>query len=130
MLLDEGVNLADLSYFNYLGHHDAVVKAVLKGEFDAGAVTEAIAEKFSGRGLKFIKISDDIPEFNFCAGTRMGEDDRNAVKAALFKLSLKTKEGAAILSDIDKSYTGFQEASDADFEGIRLIVSKIETQKK
>jgi phosphate/phosphite/phosphonate ABC transporter binding protein len=130
MLLDEGVNLADLSYFNYLGHHDAVVKAVLKGEFDAGAVTESVANKFTNRGVKFIKISDDIPEFNFCAGPRMDEDDRNAVKAAFFKLSGNTKEGAAILSDIDKSYTGFQEASDADFEGIRLIVSKIETQKK
>jgi methyl-accepting chemotaxis protein len=130
MLLDAGVDLADLSYFNYLGHHDAVIKAVLKGEFDAGAVTESVAKKFGDRGLNFIKMSDDIPEFNFCAGPRMGDADRNAVRTALFKLSDKTREGAAILLDIDKSYNGIQAASDTDFEGIRTIISNIGMQKK
>jgi methyl-accepting chemotaxis protein len=129
MLIDEGITLADLSYFNYLGHHDAVVKAVLKGEFDAGAVTEAVADKYRNQGLMFVQVSDDIPEFNFCAGAAMDDKDRNDVKAALFKLG-EIPEGAEILTSIDKSYTGFQEASDKDFEGIRLIVSKIETQKK
>lgn len=129
MLLEEGVTLADLSYFNYLGHHNEVVEAVLKGEFDAGGVSEYVAKKYKDQGIKVVKVSDDIPEFNFCAGSAMTEEERQTVKAALLKLSNKTPEGAQILSAIDKSYTGFQEASDKDFEGIRQMVSKVETQK-
>ncbi len=129
MLLDAGVALSDLSYFNYLGHHDAVVKAVLKGEFDAGAVTETVAQKFQGQGLKFVKISDDVPEFNFCSGGGIDEADREAVKAALLALDHNDPAGAAILEDIDKSYTGFGETSDKDFEGVRIMLSKIASQK-
>jgi len=129
MLLNEGIALTDLSYFNYLGHHDAVVKAVLKGEFDAGAVTETVAQNYSDQGLRFVKVSEDIPEFNFCAGAKMNEEERAEVRKALMNLG-EIPEGSAILTAIDKSYTGFQEAADSDFDGVRQIVSKIEAQKK
>ncbi len=129
MLAGDDVTLNDLSYFNYLGHHDAVVKAVLKGEFDAGAVTESVAKKYKDQGLRFVKVSEEIPEFNFCAGAGMDEADRDAVRAALLKLNDKTPEGAAVLAELDKSYTGFQETSDREYESIRQIVSKLETQK-
>ena len=66
MLLDEGIDVKDLQYHNYLGHHDDVAKAVLNGDFDAGAVMESIAYKYKDMGIKFIKISDEIPEFNIC----------------------------------------------------------------
>ena len=52
MLLAEGVDVKDLQSYNYLGHHDDVVKAVLKGDFDAGAVMESIAYKYKGQGNK------------------------------------------------------------------------------
>lgn len=125
MLLDEGIDLADLSYFNYLGHHDDVVKAVLKGEFDAGAVSENVARKYEDRGIRVVEVSGDIPEFSFSAGPRVEEADAEAVKNALRRLSAGTPEGAAILSAIDKSYTGFADASDSDYEGIRQMVSKV-----
>jgi len=129
ILLEAGIKLADLSYYNYLGHHDAVIKGILKGEFDAGAVSETVAKRYRDQGIGIVKVSDDIPEFNFCAGSAMEAEDRKAVKAALLRLNNRTPEGAAILSDIDKSYTGFQEASDKDFDGIREMVSKIEATR-
>ena len=55
MLLEAGIELKDLHYYNYLGHHDDVAKAVLRGEFDAGGIMEATAHTSSGSGLKVSK---------------------------------------------------------------------------
>jgi len=61
MLLAEGVDVKDLQYYNYLGHHDDVAKAVLNGDFDAGAVMESIANKYKDMGIKLVKVSEAIP---------------------------------------------------------------------
>ena len=74
MLLEAGIELKDLSYYDYLGHHDDVAKAVLKGDFDAGGVMEDTAHKFKDQGLKFLKISGDIPEFNICVNKSLSKE--------------------------------------------------------
>lgn len=125
MLLEEGVELKDLAYYNYLGHHDDVIKAVLKEEFDAGGVMEATINKFKGEPVRIVKFSDDIPEFNICRGASLNDSDTARVKSALLELNEKTEEGSYILKTIDKSYTGFTEAKDEDYGGIRIMMSKL-----
>jgi phosphate/phosphite/phosphonate ABC transporter binding protein len=125
MLLEEGIDLKDLSYYNYLGHHDDIVRAVLKGEFDAGGVKESTAFRFKDQGLRFIKFSDEIPEFNICASSSFDAAAAEALKSVLKKLNDKVPESAAILSAIDKSYTGFTDARDEDYDGIRQMMLKM-----
>lgn len=125
MLLEEGVELKDLSYYNYLGHHDDIVKAVLKEEFDAGGVIESIINRFKGEDLYFIKFSDEIPEMNICVSTSLSTLEQSAISSALSELNEMTDEGAEILHAIDKHYTGFMEAKDEDYIGVRLMMSKI-----
>lgn len=124
MLFDEGIELKDLSHHRFLGHHDDVVKDVLKGVFDAGGVMESVADKFKDR-LKIVKSSPEIPEFNVCAGGSVGDAEKEAVKAALLKLTNSTAEGSAVLGHIDGNYTGFAEAFDHDYDGIKNMMSKI-----
>ncbi|MDP2168179.1 MAG: phosphate/phosphite/phosphonate ABC transporter substrate-binding protein [Thermodesulfovibrionales bacterium] len=124
MLLDAGIELQALSYYNYLGHHDDVVKAVIDGEFDAGGVMESAADKYKDMGLYYVQVSDEIPEFNICASASMGNSERGAVKSALVELGGRP-EGAQILKAVDKSYTGFMEASDEDYNGVRAMMSKM-----
>ena len=125
MLLSAGVDVKDLSYHNYLGHHDDVAKAVLAGDFDAGGIMESTAYAFREQGLKLINISDDIPEFNICVPRDIDPLIRDELREALVSIHDGTPEGETILKSINKSYTGFCEASDEDYDEIRTMMSKI-----
>lgn len=125
MLKQAGIDLSDLKYYNYLGHHDDVAKAVLKGEFDAGGVMESVAYKFKDKGIRFLKFSDDIPEFNICYNPSISEADLSIIKSALISLRDTDPESATILKSIDESYTGFTEAKDSDYDTIRAEMARI-----
>lgn len=126
MLKDSGLSMDSLSYFNYLGHHEDVVDAVLKGEFDAGAVMENIALAHKNRGLRILTVSKDIPDFNVSCGTSMSEADSEEVKRALLGITANKDLVLKVLSVIDKDITGFDEARDSDFNEIRSIVAEVE----
>jgi methyl-accepting chemotaxis protein len=125
MLLDEGLDLKDLQYHNYLGHPDDVAKAVLNGDFDAGAVMESIACKYKEMGIRFVKISDEIPEFNICVSKNTDGALRSELKNAFLSLNPDLPEGAAILKSIDESYTGFVESSDEEYDGIKNMMIRL-----
>ncbi|MDA8168777.1 MAG: phosphate/phosphite/phosphonate ABC transporter substrate-binding protein [Nitrospiraceae bacterium] len=123
MLLEDGIDLKDLSYYNYLGHHNDVADAVLKGEFDAGGLMESTAYKYKAKGLTFLKFSAEIPEFNIVSG-KTDEETVRRLKKALAELNSSGAD-SPVLKSIDPGYTGFMEASDEDFSGIRKMMSSI-----
>lgn len=125
MLKEAGVNLEDLQYYQYLGHHDEVARAVLKGDYDAGGVMEATAHKFKSEGLRLLQISDDIPEFNVCYNPAIDDRELAAIKTALISLNNSTAEGSVILTSLGKECTGFVEATDSDYDGIRTKIAKL-----
>jgi methyl-accepting chemotaxis protein len=125
MLLNEGVDVKDLQYYNYLGHHDDVAKAVLNGDFDAGAVMESIAYKYKDMGIKLVKFSDAIPEFNICASKDIDAAMKKELKNVFVALNADTPEGASVLKSINESYTGFVEASDEEYDGIKNMMSRL-----
>jgi methyl-accepting chemotaxis protein len=125
MLLEEGIGMDDLSFHIYLGHHDDVAKAVLKGEFDAGTILESIAAKFTDRGLKVIKASPEIPEFNICSSI-INDVDKAAVRTALLALNEGNPDTTSVLGHLDDEYSGFTEASDNDYDSIKAMISKVE----
>ncbi|GAB4490561.1 MAG: hypothetical protein OHK006_23550 [Thermodesulfovibrionales bacterium] len=125
MLHNAGIEVSDLLYYNYLGHHDDVARAVLNGDFDAGGIMEATAQKFTDLGLRVLKASEDVPEFNFCVNPALDPKTAEALKAALTGLTDATPEGAAVLKSMSEHYTGMVEANDEEYNGIRLMMSKI-----
>ncbi len=125
MLKEAGIDLEDLQYYQYLGHHDEVARAVLKGDFDGGGVMEATANKFRSEGLRLLQVSDDIPEFNFCYNPLISEKDVAAIRAALLSLNDSTAESSLILTSIGKECTGFVAADDRDYDGIRMKMAKL-----
>lgn len=125
MLYEVGIDLKDLKFYDYLGHHDDVAKAVLNGEFDAGGVMESTAIKFKDQGLRFIKYSLDIPEFNICVNKKMPEEEKLLIKQSLLELDDSIAEEREILQAITSSYTGFTESRDSDYDGIREIMQKL-----
>ncbi|MGC2064224.1 MAG: phosphate/phosphite/phosphonate ABC transporter substrate-binding protein [Thermodesulfovibrionales bacterium] len=125
LLLAAGIDIKDLFYYNYLGHHDDVARAVLNGDFDAGAVMETTAYKYKDMGLKFIKFSEDIPEFNISVSGKLDPALTAEIKALLLSISDSTPEGASLLRSIDENYTGFVESADDDYNSVRLTMSRL-----
>ena len=125
MLQEAAIDLKDLSFYDYLGHHDDVAKAVIGGEFDAGGVMESTAEKFKSQGIKFIKYSLEIPEFNICVSKKMSEEEKIRIKQALLELKDDDNEGREVLRSISPEYTGFTESQDSDYDVIRGIMQKL-----
>ena len=125
MLARAGVRLSDLRDYRFLGHHDDVAKAVLLGEFDAGGLRETIAHQYREKGLKFIKVSEDIPEFNFCVRPGIDAELAAKLKAALVSFSESSEEDDRVLRAMDKHYTGFMEARDSDYDVVRDMLRKL-----
>ncbi len=124
MLAEADITLQDLKAYSFLGHHDDVARAVLAGEYDAGGLREATAKKFEDRGLKVIKTSFDIPEFNICASKNVNKALMDEIKKSLIALNSTDKSHARLLSLIDQDYTGFAEAADSDYDVIRKAMER------
>ncbi|MGE5892876.1 MAG: phosphate/phosphite/phosphonate ABC transporter substrate-binding protein, partial [bacterium] len=125
MLKEAGITLNDLQYYNHLAMHDDVAEAVLAGDFDGGGVMEKTALKYKERGLRLIKYSAEIPDFNICVSKNLGQHEENRILQALLDLGEGNPESASILNAIDRTYTGFARANDADYDGIRDIMKKL-----
>lgn len=125
MLKEAGIELGDLSYYNFLSRHDDVAKAVLKGDFDAGGVMESTANRFLEQGLRIVQVSNDIPEFNICYHPEMDELEVGRIKTALLTLDISKEEDALILRSLGKECTGFTEASDSDYDDMRRKIAKL-----
>jgi len=125
MLKDAGIELKDLHFYDFRGHHDDVVRAVLDGEFDVGGVMEAVAEKYKKEGLKFIAVSGNIPEFNICANKDLEPGKKQRIKEALVSLDINKPEDREILESISPHYTGFVEAKDGDYKYIENLMLKL-----
>lgn len=125
LLYKAGVSLESLKEYHYFGTHDEVVEAVLSGEFDAGGVMEKAAIKYKGRGLKIIKYSEEIPEFNICVSENLPDELVRRIREAMLNLTDHEGKNAAALRAIDKYYNGFTEATDEDYNGIRKIMEEL-----
>jgi methyl-accepting chemotaxis protein len=120
MLAEAGITLNNLSQYAYLGSHDIVANAVLKGEFDAGGMMESVVSEFLDKGLVAIKISEPIPQFPICVNKNLYPEFVKKIKEALISIT-----DTSILKAIDKGYTKFMEAKDSDFNGIRAMVKRL-----
>jgi phosphonate transport system substrate-binding protein len=125
LLAEDGIHLRHLENYNNFNYHDTVVKWVLKGEYDAGAVRESVAEKYIPLGLKIIARSGPIPTGPLVIGSQTPYNVVKNIKAALLDMA-KTDKGKKVLRKIDPEFMGgFTEADDFDYEHIRNMINDI-----
>jgi phosphonate transport system substrate-binding protein len=105
----------------YLGAHDAVAIAVMRGHADAGGLGKHIFDSLVQRGLidlnkvRIIKVSDPIPQYPFVMRTDLPKELQDRIKQAF--LNLDNKE---VLEPL-KAY-GFGTITDQDYDIIRDAV--------
>ena len=125
MLLEAWGGVDRLGSFEHLGHHDAVAAAIVRGDYDAGAVMESVAAQYEAEGLMTLAQSPPIPEFNICAARELPGDIQETLRRALLALTLDGGAGTAVLETLYIDYTGFAPATDADYAGIRAMMQKL-----
>ncbi|MBI5418745.1 MAG: phosphate/phosphite/phosphonate ABC transporter substrate-binding protein [Deltaproteobacteria bacterium] len=126
LLANSGIHLGDLKgYFNF-DYHDSVVKAVLKGQYAAGAVRDSVARKYMKLGIEAIAESEDIPTGPLVAGPGVPVSIVENAKRALLDLNPSDDGGQRVLKRLDEELrNGFTEASDRDYQNIRSQINAV-----
>jgi methyl-accepting chemotaxis protein len=128
MLGAVGITLEDLQEYAFLGSQDAVVKAVLAGDYDAGGIREPAGKQlmFEYRGLAVLETSTEIPGKNICVPSQLDPQTSSQLMQALVALDRTNSEHARMLSMIASDCSGFAAATDAEYDGIRKLMEKIQ----
>lgn len=127
LLAEQRINLSDLAGHRFFGSHDNVAMAVLSGVSDAGAVKEAIFEKYRDRapGLKAVEITPEISEHLFITPTEVSSEIQIKLKQALLALTRDYPETARVLHPIKNTITALVNVKDSDYQTLRRTLTKV-----
>ncbi|MCL5807675.1 MAG: phosphate/phosphite/phosphonate ABC transporter substrate-binding protein [Deltaproteobacteria bacterium] len=126
LLAGAGIHLNELGSYTNFDYHDSVVKAVLKGQYAAGAVRDSVARKYMKLGIAVIAESESIPTGPLTAGPGTPQAVIEDIKKALLALDPKTADGQKVLKRLDEDFkNGFTEATDKDYGDIRSKIKAV-----
>ena len=126
LLANSGIHLSDLSRYANFDYHDSVVKAVLKGQYDAGAVRDSVARKYAKLGIERLAESVAIPTGPLVVGPGTPFSVIESIKKALLALNPSDINHQKILRRLDDDLkNGFTEASDKDYATIRAKINAV-----
>jgi phosphonate transport system substrate-binding protein len=127
MLAWEGIHLDKLGGYRNFNYHDTVVKKVLSGEYDAGAVRLHVAQQYAPYGLTIIAASAPIPTGPVVVSPQAPYTVVRKVQQTLLSMAADP-EGRKILEKMDPEMRGgFVSASDADYSGVRKMINDVPT---
>jgi phosphonate transport system substrate-binding protein len=116
LLQQQGRSLEENRY-RYLGPHDAVALAVVRGAFDAGGVKTAIARKYAHLGLTVIAESPAMPGLALIANrNRLSAQRIEQIRQLLLHAPVAVRQQWG-----DNIRHGVAPAADADYDGIRRL---------
>jgi len=126
LLANAGVHLNDLRQYVNFDYHDSVVKAILKGQYDAGSVRDSVARKYMKLGIETIAESEAIPTGPLVAGPKTPLPVIEDIKKALLELNPDNSSHRNILKRLDDDLkNGFIEAADNDYIHIREKINAV-----
>jgi phosphonate transport system substrate-binding protein len=117
-----GLSLEKLATYQFIGHYDNIVRAVMNGDFDAGILKDTMAYKWEGKGIRIIYTTPDLPPYNISAGNHVDEDLLEKLRQAFLSLNGNDPEQLEIIKSIDKTYSGFASTSDAEYDVVRQLI--------
>ncbi|MDP1759022.1 MAG: phosphate/phosphite/phosphonate ABC transporter substrate-binding protein [Thermodesulfovibrionales bacterium] len=126
LLASSGIHLKDLAQYVNFDYHDSVVKAILKGQYDAGSVRDSVARKYMKLGIETIAESEAIPTGPLVAGPKTPLSVIEDIKKALLELNPDNSSHRNILKRLDDDLkNGFIEATDNDYIHIREKINAV-----
>lgn len=126
VLEDAGILLMDLKGYTFTGSHASTARAVLNGEYDAGAIQDSLAKRLVADGkIKIIATSKPYPSSLICFNKDVHPPMVKSVKTALLSFDPKGKD-SGILVDWDKTEmpNGFIEYREGALKEIEQLAGK------
>jgi len=123
VVVGSGTKLESLGSYEFLGHYDNIVRAVLHGEFDAGILKDTKAFKWKGKGIRILYSSDNLPPYNIAASSNVSDKELAQLQEAFLSLDAANKEHKKIIKALDKKYDGFAATSDEEYDVVRKLVA-------
>ena len=122
MLIKAGVSIKEMKQHHFYGSHDNVALAVLAGDSDAGAVKEAVYNKYKSRGLRALKFTPDISEHLFISTSKMNNKLASDVRYLLLNMNSNNNDEKIIFNSIKPGIDGFVATKDSDYTNLRDIL--------
>lgn len=123
VVVGSGTKLESLGKYEFLGHYDNIVRAVLHGEFDAGILKDTMAYKWEGKGIRILYASDDLPPYNIAASKNVSPEMLEKLKKAFLDLDASNQAHKKVIKALDKKYDGFAATSDAEYDVVRKLIA-------
>jgi len=117
-----GVPLENLGHYEFLGHYDNIVRAVMHGDFDAGILKDTTAFKWEGKGIRILYTTPDLPPYNIAASGTLDAPLLEHVRRAFLTLDPANPEHHHIIKALDNKYDGFAPTSDAEYDVVRQLI--------
>ena len=124
MLREAGVDADALREYRFLGSHDNVALAVLSGDFDAGAIKEAVFRKYANRGLRTLAVTPALSEHLFVTRDRLAPQRVEQLRSALLELD-RASAGRHIMQAIKPGMTAMLPVQDSDYDNLRDIMKTL-----
>jgi phosphonate transport system substrate-binding protein len=124
MLWKAGVDVSQFEKYDFLGNHTNVALSVLTGNFDAGAVKEAIYDKYKDRGLRILAKTDRYSEHLFVVSDKIPDELAQQLKSTLLNID-KQPDGHKILTAIKGTMTALVPARDSDYDNLREVLRSL-----
>ena len=125
-LLRQSGSRLEKNKYRYLGAHDEVALAVIRGEFDAGGLKTAIGRKYAHLGLAVIAETDPLPGFALIANATKLKGERIAqIQQALISADadLRSRWGESIRF-------GVVPARDGDYDAVRKLRARADIPER
>jgi len=122
MFKEVGIDLKDFRSVDYLEQEDRIALSVLSRHHELGGMSEAVARKYAGDGLRIIKTSEAVPQYVVCASPRLSADVRGDLRKALLSFRAPRQVGAAPSAP---GIVRFAAAEDRDFDVVRVMIRNL-----
>lgn len=122
--------LEKLSRYEFIGHYDNIVRAVLNRDFDAGILKDTMAYKWEGKGIRILYRSPDLPPYNIAASKNVSKALLQKLQKAFLDLNTNNPEHAPIIKALDKKYDGFAPTSDEEYDVVRKLIQPFDKAGK
>ncbi len=122
--------LEKLARYEFIGHYDNIVRAVLNRDFDAGILKDTMAYKWEGKGIRILYTSPDLPPYNIAASKNVSKEMLTKIQQAFLSLDPDNPEHSPVIKALDKNYDGFAPTSDAEYDVVRKLIQPFDKNQQ
>jgi phosphonate transport system substrate-binding protein len=123
VVVEAGMPLEQLGGYKFIGHYDNIARGVMSGDFDAGIVKDTTAYAWTGKGLRILHQSADLPPYNIAASAWVDDKLLKQLQQAFLKLDINNPQHQPVIQALDKQYDGFAVTSDKEYNVVRHLIA-------